>query len=232
MSKENDSDKEGFIDVLLIMMSLVLAGSSFMDGNGLFYLALFAFLTFTIYKRTIMTLKPMGDDDYSVYHKMDGLATFVMAITFPLVFVLYFYTKLFPTKEYNLLILIPLATITTAISALILISLVDDINGLIYIIDRVWSIPKKCVNKLKQRPNLTKIRGYFEKLIPNITEIVRYLQTDEIMKNWIKLSVVILVIDSVLLVIFIIWPNQPQECIFIKNASGLIDNASVTITTP
>lgn len=88
-----------FIDVLLVIMSLVLAGglSSETDSSwqgAIFYFGLFTFLVTAVALRALMTISKSNNSFLSIFPRK--LYSFIISISFPSVLAVYFYIKLKP----------------------------------------------------------------------------------------------------------------------------------------
>lgn len=122
---EDIGGKEKFIEILLIVMSLTLAGSKG-NENPLFYFALFVFLTFAIMSRVFMALGFVNPD--KIFHSSLYLfASFITAISFPSVLVPFFFSKLSIALNttQKLEIFFACVLIIIAIAALILMVLTN-----------------------------------------------------------------------------------------------------------
>lgn len=196
----NTHDKEKFIDVLLIVMGLVLAGTSNLQ-NVVFYYSAFGFLIFAILTRAWMTFKTNDGEgtsedntDTHLYDSIYKLFSFFMAVAFPIVFVSYFYSKLSPIgSQWPLFGL--LSIITAGLSAFIYMSLTMGLQegfGL----------------------------GY-------ITNLLNYINRNRQFVSWLLFFIVITFIDAFILFLYMKANGLNYT---IENASVIIDNATVTIT--
>lgn len=110
-----DEDKEKFIDILLVVIGLVFAGTS--NRDELFNYAVFGFLTFAIATRAWMTFNKNKKTD--LYKVMYILFSSIMSVSFPLVFVSYFFTIIYHVSENdvkNIVVTIMFAIIATCLS--------------------------------------------------------------------------------------------------------------------
>lgn len=110
--------KERLIEILLIVVGFVLAGSH-SSGNTLFYYAAFAFLTFAIVTRALAAFNT-SNAAYSILYIMFSL---FMAFSFPLVFVSYFHSKVFQLTTGNTVVYSTI--VITALTLFLFISLTE-----------------------------------------------------------------------------------------------------------
>lgn len=202
-----EDKREGFIDLLLVVIGLVFAGASDLQNKG-FYYAVFAFLASALFARILITFEvnKKSSDETSLYNTMFSLASFIMAISFPLVFVFYFYVKLFPDTWNNeillLVVLFCFALITAGFSVLTFISLTQNIN---------------------QRFDLCK----YEKIIFSSITVL-----DDRVKKWLCFFVKMIIIEFALLIMFLVFmkDNSQSPDYIIQNANVIINNSTVTVT--
>lgn len=98
MFNNQESESTKFIDILLVVMGLVLAGGlSEVDNTKytpLFYYGIFVFLASAITLRAFLILAENTNKNSSWYTIPCIILCFLIALSFPFVFASYFYSKL------------------------------------------------------------------------------------------------------------------------------------------
>ena len=115
------NEETSFIDILLVIMGLVLAADLTEIKStyyaSVFYYALFAFLTFTIALRALVTFNYNDSSIWSIIiQKSKKGFPYVIAGSFAIVFVLFFYAKLSPQIDVNVVVFLCFVAITIAVS--------------------------------------------------------------------------------------------------------------------
>lgn len=121
-----ESETTKFIDMLLVVMSIIFASSTQLIDKFVYYnifaLLVFAFLSFAILARVFYNLKRVTPDDIFVPNIFYSIASLVMSLSFSLVFVSFFKVIVLPEQKYTPIF----AVIAAAVSLFIFIYLIRE----------------------------------------------------------------------------------------------------------